>query len=351
MQRWLWPLMLGVAFSVGLVAGMTRPRSPSTEHDIAALQRHIGTLQEELRARDATVAALQHQLQATASTAVTTPTALAPPAPPAGTAPPPPQAASPPRATAASPSRGTPVPERTQEAALALFHQYQQHTAGVEGPARRRQERALLESLLAIGPPAVDALLQVLRDSVSGEERRNAASLLGGLQDPRAIPALLDIVHTDEDILTRRTAVRGLVRLQLPETVPALEAVLTADDDRFVRISAAYGLAQLGQPQGVTELMQVYHEATRDGHGRFLAFQSLAALNNARVLPLMHEIALKEPEVGYRLRAIQFIAKHGDQHSLALLQEIMANPNEQPSLREAAAQASLTIPRAAARPQ
>jgi HEAT repeat protein len=202
---------------------------------------------------------------------------------------------------------------------------------------------------LAIGPPAVDALLQVLQDSVSGEERRSAAILLGGLQDARAIAPLLEIVHNDEDILTRRMATRGLSRLQLPEAVPALEAVLATDEDRFVRMSAAYGLAQLGRPQGVTALTNLYYEASRDGNGRWSAFQSLMSLDNAQVLPVMHEVAITEPEVGYRLRAIQFLAKNGNQQSLPILQQIMANADEQPSIREAAEQAYMAIPKAAAR--
>lgn len=351
MQRWLWPMVIVVTFGVGLVAGVTRPRSTSTEHEIADLQRHIGTLQDELRVRDATVAALQQQLQATIATASTMPISLTPPTPPAQTQPAPHQAEPPPRATAAPPPKAAPALERTREAALDLFYQYQQRTGGLEGQARRRQGRALLDTLLAIGPPAVDALLQVLQDSVSGEERRSAAILLGGLQDARAIPPLLEIVHNDEDILTRRTAARGLSRLQLLEAVPALEAVLATDEDRFVRMNAAYGLAQLGKPQGVTELTSLYNEASRDGNGRWPAFQSLASLDNAQVLPFMHEVATKEPEVGYRLRAIQFMGKNGNQQSLPILQQIMANPDEQPSIREAAAQAYIAIPKAAAKKQ
>lgn len=348
MQRWIWTIVIFVACGAGLVAGVTWPRHTSTERESADLQRQIGTLQDKLRVRDATIAALQQQLQAAASTRLipsTPPTPSAQTRPTQDQAKPAPKgiAYPPPKTTTESPAKTDPSPEPTKEAALDLFQRFQQQTAGLERQARLRQGRALLDALLEIGEPAVDALLQVLQDSSEGRERRDAAVLLGGLQNPRVIPALVEMIAHEEDLLTRRAAARGLSRLQLPEAVPALEAVLAhGDEDRFVRMSAAYGLAQLGKPQGFTELTKVYHEAT-DGYGRFRAFQSLASLEDAQALPFMHEVATKEPEVGYRFRAIQFMAKTGDQQSLPLLQKIMDTPDEQPSIREAAEQAYTAI--------
>jgi hypothetical protein len=348
MQRWIWTLVIFVACGAGLVAGVTWPRQTSTEQASADLQRQIGTLQDELRARDATIAALQQQLQATTTrlTPPTLPTPSVQTKPTQDQAQPVPKgvAKPPPKAATEAPSKTAPAPEPTKEAALDLFQRFQQQTAGLERPARLRQGRALLDALLEIGEPAVDALLQVLQDSAEGRERRDAAVLLGGLQNPRAIPALVEMIDNEEDLLTRRAAARGLARLQLPEALPALEAVLVhRDEDRFVRMSAAYGLAQLGKPQGFSELAHIYNEASTDGNGRFTAFQALASLQNTQALPFMHEVVTRESEVGYRFRALQFIAKTGDQQSLPLLQKIIENPDEQPSIREAAEQAYTTI--------
>src|SRR5262245_59014321 len=98
MRRWSWPIIIVTTFGAGVVAGMTRPPRTATQHEMVDLQRHIGTLQDERRVRDATVAALQQQLQATsamAATAViasTTPIAITPPTPAARTEPAPHQA-------------------------------------------------------------------------------------------------------------------------------------------------------------------------------------------------------------------------------------------------------------------
>jgi HEAT repeat protein len=45
----------------------------------------------------------------------------------------------------------------------------------------------------------------------------------------------------------------------------------------------------------------------------------------------------------YRLRAIRYLSMQGDQQSLATLRVLMNSPNEQPSIRDAAANAYRTI--------
>lgn len=349
MPRWIWPIMIVVAFGGGLIVGVGRSRSRVTGQEVTNLQYQISTLQDELRGRDATVAALRQQLQVAASTQLPPPTLPTIPAPmkpiqDQGDPPSKTVTVSPTTATAPSLLKVDASPEHRKAAALDLFSQYQQQTGGLDRPGRRREGGVLLDKLLGLGEPAVDALIHVLQSSSDSRERRDAAILLGGLQNSRAIPVLQEIINNEEDVLTRRIAARGLSRLQLPDAIPAMEAVVAnSDEDRFVRMNAAYGLAQLGNPQGIPVLTILYKEATQDGNGRFPIFELLTSLENAQVLPLMHEVATQEVEVGYRLRAIQFLTKNGDQQSLSLLQQIMDNPREQPSVREAAEQAWMAI--------
>jgi hypothetical protein len=48
-------------------------------------------------------------------------------------------------------------------------------------------------------------------------------------------------------------------------------------------------------------------------------------------------------EPGYRLQAIRYLSAQGDQQALGTLHALMQAPNEQPSKRDAAAQASSLI--------
>ena len=188
-----------------------------------------------------------------------------------------------------------------------------------------------------MGEVAGKALMQVLAAGGDSDERRAAARLLGSLQVPQSLPLLKDIIERDDDLLLRRAAAAGLRQLQTPDSLPVMEHILlNGADDRFVRLSAAYGLAEAGRPLGVNGLAQIFNESAADGRGREMAFRALSSLNDERSLPFMRQV-MAEP--GFRLRAIQYLTAQRDPQALPTLQVLMKSPSEQPSIRDAAAQA------------
>jgi HEAT repeat protein len=191
-----------------------------------------------------------------------------------------------------------------------------------------------------MGDAAGHALMQVLAAGADSDERRTAARLLGQLQVPEAVPLLRDIIEREEDVLLRRAAASGLRQIQTQDSAAVMERLLASPgEDRFVRLSAASGLAELGQPTGVAGLMRIFDEATADGRGRELAFRALAALKDDRPVPFMRQVLASQVEPAYRLQAIRYLTAQGDQQSLDALQGLMQSPTEQPSIRDAAAQA------------
>jgi hypothetical protein len=363
MPQLLWLLALVVTFGLGLAAGGARgpgqsgaPEAEDLRTTVSRLERHIGELEAQVRVREARVVALQERLAAAATVAAyaARPQAAAPP--PEGAGPGAVAADGPvPRAAARAVGREDrpappPVPSApratpaTVEAALEWFYGYLDATSGAGGQGRWRHGRGLLDELRAMGDVGVDALLHVLAGTGSSDERLAAATLLGSLQDPRALPLLRHIIETDGDLLLRRAAARSLRRLQVAESIPVLEALLASPaEDRFVRLSAALGLAQLGAPQGVTALARIFDETDADGRGRDVAFRALASLDDERALPFMRQLATSPAEVSYRLQAIRFMAAQRDAQALDVLRRVMESPAEQPSIRDAAAQAYAAI--------
>ena len=191
-----------------------------------------------------------------------------------------------------------------------------------------------------MGPAAGHALMQVLSAGTDTDERRAAARLLGQLKVGEALPLLRDVIEKDNDLLLRRAAAFGLRQLQTPESLPVLERLLSQpNEDRFIRLSAAAGLAESHRPLGVTGLTAIFEESTGDGRGRDLAFRALANLKDERSLPFMRQLATSQVEPGYRLQAIRYLSTQNDQQALGTLHALMQAPNEQPSIRDAAAQA------------
>jgi HEAT repeat protein len=232
------------------------------------------------------------------------------------------------------------VPGASVQTALDRFYKYVEALNGPDGRERWQRARALVDELRSMGPAAGQALMQVLAAGNDSDERRTAARLLGQLQVAEALPLLRDIIDREDDVLLRRAAAAGLRQLQTPESVPVMERLLTnSGEDRMVRLSAAVGLAQSGRPLGVTGLTQIFDESTNDGRGRELAFRALAGLNDERPLPFMRQLVASQAEPGYRLQAIRYLTAQGDQQALGALQVVMRSPTEQPSIRDAAAQA------------
>jgi len=349
MRRVVWPLAVVVTFFIGWAAaglagkGLTAVHQDGDQREtVSRLQSQVDTLQARLRARE--------ELAALRQSGVTSPR----PAASGGTdergvaragraaqdsvAPPIDRASS----TAAS--RGAPPSTANVQAALDRFYKYLEVTNDSGNRARWRRARELVDELRAMGPAAGAALLQVLSGGNDSDERRAGARLVGQLQVAPALRLLKDIIEKDDDLLLRRAAASGLRQLQTPESMPIMERMVTnPNEDRFVRLSAAVGLAESNRPLGVAGLTHIFDEAAADGRGRELAFRALANLKDERPLPFMRQVATSQAEPGYRLQAIRYLGAQGDQHALSVLNTLMHAPNEQPSIRDAAATAYAVI--------
>jgi hypothetical protein len=368
MQRALWPLGLVVAFGLGLAAAAVVFRqglfvSSEVEQLRAAknrLQLQVSALQAQLRAKEARLFGQQGLTFGHAGASGDTGYgASARPERRFLSRFAPDERGRPERLTQGGPGRGEPPGDRvsagrsagpavasipTVDAALERFYRYLNDTNESGRAGRWQRVRELTDDLRAMGNAGADALLRVLADGTSTEERRLAAQLAGELQVAQALPLLQNILDKDSDVLLRRAAALGLRRLETPDAAPVMQALLTNPaEDRFVRMSAAYGLAQLGQPQGIAGLVQIFDESAADGRGRDMAFRALSSLNDERSLPFMRQLLTSNADVSYRMQAIRFLAAQGDRQALVPLEFLMQSPTEQPSIRDAAAQAHATI--------
>jgi len=364
MRRLLWPATVVVAFLVGWAVADVARRGPSattgvSEETVKGLQAQVMTLQARLHARETAPAHTQAGWEATSSTqsrrgsfsssnrflgAATVPDERLLtegfPGRGAGASP----NGSPGDRAGARTSRGTNTSGATVETALQRFYSYLEATNGTEGRERWQRARELANELRGMGDAAGQALMQVLAAGNDSEERRAAANLIGNLQVAQALPVLRDIIDKDQDLLLRRAAASALRQLQTPESIPVMEQLLgQPGEDRFIRLSAAYGLAESGRPMGVAGLTQIFDEATADGRGRDMAFRALASLKDERPLPFMRQVAGSPVEPTYRLQAIRYLSTQGDRSALGVLQGVMQSPTEQPSIRDAAAQAYSSI--------
>jgi len=349
MRRLLWPLGMVVAFGLGFAAADLSRHGQVATLEVERLQMQVSTLQARLRAWETRMAGRQSVTAGSTgweqgeqtTTGANLPGSSSRPLERGSRS-----RAEPPsdRAPSEHGGRVTAASAPTVDAALDRFYKYLDERNWSGGPGRWQRMQQLADELRGMGTAGAEALMRVLAGGTSSDERRAAAQLLGELRVPAALPLLQDVLDKDSDVLLRRAAASGLRRLQMPETVPVLDAlVANPGEDRFVRMSAASGLAQLGKPQGVAGLVQIFDESNTDGRGREMAFRALNSLNDERALPFMRQLVTSNAEPSYRLQAIRFLTAQGDQQAVQSLQQVMQSPTEQPSIRDAAAQAHAAL--------
>jgi hypothetical protein len=185
------------------------------------------------------------------------------------------------------------------------------------------------KQILALGPAAIEPLLEILEDEEmlaedgpgDGWVSIHAAALLGELRAEAAIPALIGLLGEDPDAIIPNVAAFALEKIGEPAIEPLLEAAERAEDefeegliaevlswssrkdDRiFALLMRLYradpepnmgNLARYGDPRAIPELIQLLESYTPD--------EELSSMTGQVVIELRY--ALKE--LGAELTAAQ----------------------------------------------
>jgi len=150
-----------------------------------------------------------------------------------------------------------------------------------------RKEAA--EALVNIGEPAVEPLIQALKDEYS-DVREEAARALGRIGDKRAVEPLIQALKDNIDV--QRRAAWALRKIGEPAVEPLIQAL--KDEDWYVRWRAAWALDEMGwEPGDDTE--KVYYLIAKQ------EWSELPELGEPAVEPLIQ--ALKDEYSDVRWRA------------------------------------------------
>ena len=162
--------------------------------------------------------------------------------------------------------------------------------------------------------------------------REIAATTLAHLLETGSTLALIDVREHGEYNLAHIAGSSSVPRRQLESRIGRLVPyrgvpVVVCDDNGRRAALAAATLERMGYRQVSVLKGGVNRWASED-------------------LPTewgMRQVVASQSEPTYRLRAIRYLSMQGDQQSLATLRVLMNSPNEQPSIRDAAAHAYRTI--------
>jgi len=151
---------------------------------------------------------------------------------------------------------------------------------------------------------AVDEILKSLHDP-SPRIRRQAASALAKMDDPRATEALIHQI-TDHPALVEEETIEALGDLGSPEAIPHLERYLDSMRSQLRR-AAAHALAKIGDPRAIEPLVRA-SQKPNDPDLRYACLQALRTLEACEAEPVITD-ALFDPHPSVRIAAAEAIAE------------------------------------------
>lgn len=161
------------------------------------------------------------------------------------------------------------------------------------------------EKLIEVGKPAIEPLIQALKDE-NRYVRTKAAKALGNIGDARAIEPLIQALRDVNDV--HREAAEALEKIGEPAVEPLIQALIDIDD---VHREAAEVLGMIGNRRAVEPLIQ----ALKDDRVRWEAAIALGKIGDARsVEPLIQ--ALKDVNRYYEAETVvEALGKIGDKRA------------------------------------
>ena len=110
------------------------------------------------------------------------------------------------------------------------------------------------KSLVAVGKPAVSALIKALQDSKVNQVRWEAAKALGALGDPRSIPALVEALE-DRDSDVAWLAAEALIKFKKAAWPPLLQRLIKKGADSDAVRQGAHHIFRKQQEAGVKDVL------------------------------------------------------------------------------------------------
>jgi HEAT repeat protein/protein-S-isoprenylcysteine O-methyltransferase Ste14 len=159
----------------------------------------------------------------------------------------------------------------------------------------------------------VEGLVRVLREAVDRGEKRRAAGLLAAIGEP-AVEPLIALLK-DQDPSVRAYSAGALGGMKSERVIPPLIALLN-DGDSYVRRTAAGALGRTGSARAIRPLVEALEDQTRD-----LAKSAISALGQLKhpdVIPFLIK-ALHNPAWKAADAAAQALGEMGAQEAVGPL--------------------------------
>lgn len=132
--------------------------------------------------------------------------------------------------------------------------------ASKDGMARQKARK----SLVALGKPAVNFLIQALQNSRSDQVRWEAAKALGAISDARSVPSLVKALE-DSDMDVAWLAAEALRKFKKAAWPPLLRALMKSKPDSALLRHGAHHVLLHQKQDGLNDLLATLMRALEPG--------------------------------------------------------------------------------------
>jgi HEAT repeat protein len=187
--------------------------------------------------------------------------------------------------------------------------------------ARRNLTRAALDAIALHRDPGADAILDRIATSSNSELRQPAVSLLGTRRGAHGFASLQKLLQGERVSGSRVEIVNAIGQTRESGTVGALRGLLK-DTDPKVRSAAVYHFAIRGGAPVISEVTAVV-DNDADINVRKRAVSGLGRLPADTSIPLLIQIARKNPNAEVQKQAVSLLGQSKDPRAIAYLEEIL----------------------------
>lgn len=173
------------------------------------------------------------------------------------------------------------------------------------------------DTLAKLGQPAVEPLIEALKEEDSWVRPKAAAEALGNIRDAKAVETLIEALN-DKNKNVRKGATRALGKIGQPAVEPLIEVL--NDKNKDVREGATRALGNIGDTKAVEPLIKALEEG--DSFVRQQAAEALGKIKDARTVEPLIE-ALKDKDMGVRGQTAEALGKIRDAKAVESLIEAL----------------------------
>ena len=127
-------------------------------------------------------------------------------------------------------------------------------------PENAGKRNSATEALIRVGPPAIDAIVERLRDETDIDVRLSLVNLLGDLRSRDGFIILLELLEREKDINLASSIVSSLGKYRDAAALPHLIQMMQTRDDLWLKFHVIEALGEIGDRAALPAILPMYSE-------------------------------------------------------------------------------------------